>query len=46
MMEDKDYIDCIYNWWSGFAGKETCDAGYLICKGERCPMYHKAEEGE
>lgn len=46
MKDDADYIDCVYNWWFGFAGKETCEAGYLVCKEEECPMYQKTEEGE
>lgn len=43
-MFDEDTFDCLFNWWSGFAGKETCEAGYLICKGEECSMYTKLKE--
>ena len=41
---DKDmeegYIDCINSHWGGFTGKETCEAGYLVCKGKQCPRYN------
>lgn len=39
MMNNEEYIDCIYNWWSGFRGKETCEAGYLVCKEKNCENY-------
>lgn len=45
-MKDEEVFDCVYNWWTGFTGKETCEAGYLVCKEEDCPMYHKAKEVE
>lgn len=45
MSEEKsEAFDCVFNWWSGFAGKETCEAGYLTCKEEDCPMYHKEKD--
>ena len=41
--EQSEVFDCVYNWWDGFVGKETCEAGYLICEEKNCPMYHKAD---
>ena len=43
---NEEVFDCVFNWWTGFAGKETCEAGYLDCKEEECPMYQKAKAGE
>ena len=39
MAHTDEYLDCVNNWWSGFVGKETCEAGYLVCKGEECDRY-------
>lgn len=39
----QEVFDCVFNYWSGFPGKETCEAGYLDCKEEECPMYLKEE---
>ena len=43
---NEEVFDCVYNWWTGFAGKETCEAGYLDCKEEDCPMYQKVKKDE
>lgn len=40
----KEDFDCIYNWWTGFPGKETCEAGYLNCMEENCPCYCKRKD--
>ena len=34
-----DYVDCVYNYWEGLKGRETCMAGYLWCREEACDMY-------
>lgn len=39
MAHTDEYLDCVNNWWGGFVGKETCEAGYLVCKGEECNRY-------
>ena len=44
MEDQKEDFDCVYNWWTGFPGKETCEAGYLNCTEENCPCYHKRKD--
>lgn len=40
----KEYQECVYNLWTGFVGKATCEAGYLECDGFSCPMYTPKKE--
>lgn len=35
----REYSECVYNLWTGFVGKATCEAGYLNCDGLSCSMY-------
>lgn len=42
----KEYFDCIYNLWTGFVGKATCEAGYLKCDGLSCPMYEPKKDAK
>lgn len=34
-----EVIDCVYNLWTGFVGKATCEAGFLRCEEKFCPAY-------
>lgn len=38
-MSEEKVFDCIYNLWTGFVGKTTCDAGFLKCNEMSCPAY-------
>ena len=40
-LEDDDYLKCVHNCWTGLAGRETCEAGYLFCSGEDCAAFVK-----
>ena len=42
----KEYQECVYNLWTGFVGKATCEAGYLKCDGFSCPLYTPKKESK
>lgn len=35
----EEVFDCVYNLWTGFVGKATCEAGFLKCDEMSCPAY-------
>lgn len=42
--EENLYVDCIYNYWTGLQGRETCEYGWIQCLEKACPNYTPAKK--